>query len=250
MFVHDYLEEHSMAKALTRRRKPGKPVKKKVAKKKVVKKRRKGAVGRPRKRASVSTRKKEVKGLYAAEGGRAAGTNMSEKEILVAKIRASTLRAEGRAWNDICRIVGVWYSTLQYWRNDDLEFDVALHVADKLRLDALENEIYHRGLDGVVEDIFDKLGNKIGERHRKSDTCLLAALKYMSPKWKRALSTTIHATDEDSPLKFVMSLFDSTAGELPEQAESAASESPRGLLSPGGETLYDGYDGAEGSDED
>ena len=80
---------------------------------------------------------------------------------------------------------GVTCRTTLNWRKDESienqRFLHAFEIAEKLRCDRIDDEIYRRAVNGWHEPVFYQ-GEQVGEKWRRSDVLLIFAAKAMMPE--------------------------------------------------------------------
>lgn len=90
--------------------------------------------------------------------------------FLVALRRTGVITAAAAA-------VGIAVRTINYHRHKDSEFDDQVAEALGLLDEEMMDQVRKLAIDGVIETLYDKNGNEIGERRRYDSKLLLAWLR-------------------------------------------------------------------------
>jgi len=107
---------------------------------------------------------------------------------------------QGRKEEDISKIYGVAYSTLREYKKKFPALLAALKEGRLTLLEDLEDTMYTKALKGSVKTrlpfsyIRGKktyYGNGYDELLPPDNTCLIASLKFLSPKWRDALNNNV-----------------------------------------------------------
>lgn len=95
-----------------------------------------------------------------------------------------------------CKVVGVSTVTVWCWRRDDEVFAERFKDAMEVAADLMEDEVFRRGVEGVVEPVFQG-GHLVGGIRRYSDNLLMFAMKGARPEKYRENMKIEHGGEID-----------------------------------------------------
>jgi hypothetical protein len=115
------------------------------------------------------------KGKRRGPAHRTASARARAQELFIATLQETSNVAQA------CRSAAINRSTAYEWREEDEDFAKRWNEALEIATDALEQEARRRGVEGVVEPVFQG-GKKVGVVRRYSDRMLEILLKGHRPR--------------------------------------------------------------------
>ncbi len=137
--------------------------------------------------------------------------------------------AQGKSVGAACNAAGIKPSTLRYWRKNDANFDQACIDAWELGTGIYEDEIFNRGKDGTVADVYHQ-GTVVGQRIEHHDNLLVRTAERRAPQeWGRA--SRVELTGKaGGPLRIATIDLSKAEEELSELGHSFLTEEYRALI--------------------
>lgn len=108
--------------------------------------------------------------------------NQAQLRIAAKKRAMAVALATNGIVSKSAKAVGITPKTHWKWRKEDPEYAADIREANFIYKERLEAEADRRAVDGVIEEIFDKEGNVIGQRTKYSDSLLMFRLKALDRK--------------------------------------------------------------------